>query len=368
MKLWQIAAVTVAGLLYGFFEPGQLTDAFGSLTLYVLLPALLFEGAWNLDYRAMRRQGPAIITLAVPGVALTALIIAGAVSVAGASFGAALLTGAILSATDPIAVVAAFRRMPVPRMLRTLVECESLFNDAIAVVLYRAVLVVVMTANADARDVGFAALFAVAGSVAGIAFGTGIAFLAATVLRSRKNAILQIVTTLVCAYGTYFASERLRISGIFAIISFGIALRYFERRWVTVQLAEDVEGFWDVIARAANVVVFFLIGAALDVARIGGGVAFVIAALIGVAVARAAISALLLPGRFPRSWLAVVRVAGLRGALSLALAIALPPHTPYREPIVVATFAVAIATIITSAFTIPPVVARVARRQYSERK
>jgi len=359
LKLWQIAAVTLAGVAYGFFEPGQLTDAFRSLTLYVLLPALLFEGAWNLDFRAMRRQWRPILTLAVPGVALTALIVAGALSVVGVSFGPALLAGAILSATDPIAVVAAFRRLPVPRMLRTLVECESLFNDAIAVVLYRAVLVVVLTANATPADAGRASLVALAGSFAGIAFGAVIAFAAASVLRNRKSASLQILTTLVCAYGSYFAAERLHISGIFAIVSCGIALRYFERRWVTVQLAEDVEGFWDVMALVANVVVFFLTGAALDVARISGALAFVIAALTGVALSRAAVSALLLPARFPRAWLAVVRIAGMRGALSLALAIALPVHIPDREAIVVATFAVAIATIISSTFTVPPAVSRV---------
>lgn len=362
MKLWHIAAVTLAGVVYGFFEPGQLTDAFRSLTLYVLLPALLFEGAWNLDYRAMRRQWPAILTLAVPGVALTAIIIAGALSVVGAPFGAALLAGAILSATDPIAVVAAFRRLPIPRTLRTVIECESLFNDAIAVVLYRAVLAVVLTANATPANVGLVSLTALAGSVAGVAFGIGVAFVAAMVLRNRKSANLQIVTTLICAYGTYFTAERLHLSGIFAIVSSGIALRYFERRWVTVQLAHDVEGFWDVAALLANAVVFFLTGAALDVARLGGNVAFVAAALIGVAVARAAVSALLLPAGFPPEWLDVVRIAWLRGALSLALAIALPQQTPYREPIVVATFAVALATIISSTFTVPPVVARASRR------
>jgi CPA1 family monovalent cation:H+ antiporter len=352
----------VVGVLYGFFEPGQLTDAFRALTLNVLLPALLFEGAWNLDYRAMRRQWAPILTLAIPGVALTALIVAGALSLVRVPFGAALLAGAILSATDPIAVVAAFRRLRVPRTLRTIVECESLFNDAIAVVLYRAVLLVVTVANPKPGDVTFAVTAALGGSIGGIALGIAIAFVAATLLRNRNRPSLQIGTTVVCAYGAYFIGEHLNLSGIFAVISCGIALRYFERRWVSWQLAEDVEGFWDVVALAANVLVFFLIGAALDVSRIGSAVSFVIAALIGVAVARVAASSLLLPARFPREWLSVVRVAGLRGALSLALAIAIPQHVPYRGEIVVATFAVALATIISSTMTVPPVVERVTRR------
>jgi CPA1 family monovalent cation:H+ antiporter len=362
LKLWQIAAVTLAGVAYGFFEPGQLTDAFRSLTLYVLLPALLFEGAWNLDYRAMRRQWPAILTLAVPGVAITALIVASALSIVSVPFGSALLAGAILSATDPIAVVAAFRHLPVPRTLRTIVECESLFNDAIAVVLYRTILLVVMSSMITTSDIAIASVIAFGGSIGGIALGIAIAFVAATALRNRKNAGLQIATTILCAYGSYSLGELLHVSGIFAVISSGIALRYFERRSVSWQLAEDVEGFWAVVALFANALVFFLTGAALDASRIGNSLAFVIAALIGVAVARAAVSSLLLPARFPRAWLAVVRIAGLRGALSLALALALPARVAFREQIVVATFAVAIATIVSSTLTVPPVVARAARR------
>ncbi len=362
MKLWQIAAVTLAGVAYGLFEPGQLTDAFRALTLYVLVPALLFEGAWNLDYRAMRRQRAAILTLTVPGVALTAIIIAGALSLVRIPFGPALLAGAILSATDPIAVVAAFRRLHAPRTLRTIVECESLFNDAIAVVLYRAVLVVVMVNNPAPSDVLHATAWALFGSIAGIALGIGLAFVAATALRNRTSAALQIIVTVVCAYASYFLAERLEVSGIFAIISSGIALRYFERRWVSWQLAEDVEGFWDVVALVANAVVFFLIGAALEATRIGGALFAVIGALVGVFVARGAVSMLLLPMKFPREWLAVIRVAGLRGALSLALALALPQRVPYREEIVVATFGVAIATIVSGVATVPPVVVKVARR------
>ena len=86
-----------------------------------------------------------------------------------------------------------------------------------------------------------------------------------------------------------------------------------------------------------------------------------IAALAGVAVARFAVAGLLLPAGYPREWLDVIRVAGMRGALSLALAIALPPQVPQRETIIAATFAVALATIISSGLTVPPVVARTAR-------
>ncbi len=122
MKLWQIIVVVALGIGYGLIEPGRFAYAFGHATLYVFLPVLLFEAAWNLNYKAIRRQWIAIATLAGPGVLLTASIVAGALSVVRVPFGPALLTGAILSATDPIAVVAVFRRLKVPKTLVTIVE------------------------------------------------------------------------------------------------------------------------------------------------------------------------------------------------------------------------------------------------------
>jgi monovalent cation:H+ antiporter, CPA1 family len=278
---------------------------------------------------------------------LTAVLIAGALAIARVPLATGLLTGAILSATDPIAVIAVFRAMRVPALLRTIVECESLFNDAVAVALYRAVL-------------GGGVLFAIAGSIGGIALGVAAAFIVAVLLRNRNAAWLQIAATVLCAYGAYFAAEGVDCSGLFATIACGIALRAFERRWISLSVAEDVNRFWDVGIVVANALVFFLVGAALDVRIVAQEPAFVIATLAGVFIARIAVSGLLLPANYPREWLDVVRVAGLRGALCLALAIALPPTVPLREAIIAATFAVALATIVSSALTVPRVVARVA--------
>jgi monovalent cation:H+ antiporter, CPA1 family len=354
MKLWQIVALVIAGVIYGEFQPGQLTYAFGAATLYVLLPALLFEAAWNLHFRAMQRAWLPIATLAVPGVLLSALLIAGALAVVRVPIATGMLAGAILAATDPIAVVAVFKRVRVPLLLRTIVECEALFNDAVAVALYAAVLTGSLFGGAVA---------AIGGSLGGIALGIGVAWVAARLLHERGNAALQIAATLLCAYGSFFAAQRLGGSGLFAAIACGIALRRFERTSVSLTVAADVEGFWELLALLANAVVFFLVGAALDVAIVTTQPLFVIATLAGIFIARFAVAGMLLPAGFPRAWLDVVRVAGMRGALSLALALALPPAIPYRGAIVAATFAVALATIISSVFTVPPVVKRTIRTE-----
>src|SRR5581483_5076908 len=345
MKLWHIIVVVALGVLYGVVEPGRLTYALGHATLYVFLPPLLFEASWNLSLRAIRRQWPAIATLAGPGVLLTALIVAGSLGLAAVPIGPALLTGTILSATDPIVVIAVFRHLAVPKTLATIVECESLFNDAVAFALYGIVLAVLERGTVLPAEVAILTLKTATGAVAGIVVGTAIAYVTARLLRRSNDATLQIAATMLVAFGAYFAADAVKASGIFATIAGGIALRYYERRWISLSIAGDVNRFWDLAANAANVLVFFMVGAALQIGQVTREPAFIVATLAAIALSRIVVAGLLLPGRFPRAWLDVVRVAGMRGALSLALALALPAWVPYRQAIVDATFAVALATL-----------------------
>lgn len=353
MNLAYVLAAVLAGVAYGMLDPHRLTGIVGPATLYVFLPLLLFEAAWNLNYRAIKRFWRPIATLAGPGVALTAIVVAGSLYLAGTPVAPALLAGAILSATDPIAVVAVFRRLRVPLALATIIECESLFNDAVAVVLYRAVL--------STAGIWYASASGLLGSIAGTAIGIVVALLAASALRARTNATLQSIATVLCAYSAYFVAEHLGCSGLFATIACGIALRYYERSWVTLSIAEAVYACWGRGAFVANICVFFLVGAALDLREALAHPLFLIATLVGVVVARFAIALLLVPAKIPRTWFGVVRAAGLRGALSLALALALPPTVPYRSEIVAAAFIVALVTIATSGFTVPNAVARAMR-------
>jgi CPA1 family monovalent cation:H+ antiporter len=358
VKLQHILTAVALGILYGYIDPNRLTFAFGQATLYLFLPALLFEAAWNLNIGAMRRQWIAIAILAGPGVLLTATIVGAALHSIGVPFAPALLAGAILSATDPIAVVAVFRRLPVPRTLATIVECEALFNDAIAFVLYRVMLLVVGLGVTSAATAALVTFEALAGAVLGVGIGIAVAFVAAGLLRGAVSPKYQIVATIVCAFGSYVLADYLRCSGIFATIACGIALRRYERAWITLRIAEDVERFWDVTALLANAIVFFMVGAALQLGRLTEAPLFTLACIVGVAIARFAVAGMLIPGPYPRQWLGVVRAAGMRGALCLALALTIPASLSYRGAIIDATFAVTLASIIVSALTIDPVVRR----------
>lgn len=355
MKLWHIAALLVAGIAVGIAAPGRLTVFFGQATLYVFLPALIFEAAWNLDFHLMRRARAPIALLAVPGVALTAGVIALCVHFIGTfTWSAALVLGAILSATDPVAVVAVFRRLPVPRELATIVESESLLNDAVAVVLYRAIVAAVVV-SASTSNIAHAAWEALLGVAIGIAIGAALAYLAAFALRRHIGAAVQSAATFIAAYGGYMLSDHFGWSGIFTVLTFGIVLRELERHRISIASAQGVERFWDSIALTANLVLFFLVGAALDLRDLVPVLPAAGITLGAVLIARLLLSYGLLSlahAHLKPMWRTVVRMAGIRGALSLALALATPLAIAQRNLMIDVTFAVVVVTILAGTLTL----------------
>lgn len=322
----------------------------------MFLPPLLFEAAWNLDARIMLAQWRPIFILAVPGVLITTAIVGRAVAMSGFPLLPALIVGAAVSATDPIAVVAIFRRLPVPAALATIVKSEALLNDAMAVLAYRTILAAAATSfrlSSTLLTVASALASAVGGAVIGLALATVVAHLIAR----RYSAAMQIIATAGGAYGSYFAAEATHTSGIFAVITFGIALREMERRSISVQSAADVGRFWDIGALFANACVFFLTGAAIQLARLADQPFAAAAAIGAILIARLVLSYMLTPlalGRAAqRLWLNVVRVAGARGALSCALVLALPRSIALRSQIIDVTFAVVLTTLVSSALLVP---------------
>ncbi|HVA27604.1 MAG TPA: cation:proton antiporter [Candidatus Baltobacteraceae bacterium] len=353
MKLWQIAVLVVAGLAVGEARPGLLADTFRTATLYVFLPALIFEAAWQLDARLIVRAWRPIVLLAIPGVAITAALIASVAHVLGGlGLVAALVLGAALSATDPVAVVAIFRKLNVPPLLATIVECESLLNDAVAVIIYRSVIAAV-TVAASASAVERVSLLALLGSLLSVGVGIAIAYLGSFALRKNVPVAVQTLVTLACAYAAYFASDSFAGSGIFAVIACGVTLRALERRYVTVDMQDGVERAWHYASIVANATLFFLVGSAVEMGHIWaqrGILAWTIAAALA-ARFLLAYGLLSLAPRLARSWKTVVRLAGVRGALSLALALGVPASVPQRGVIVDVTFAVVIVTILIGSLT-----------------
>lgn len=354
MKLWHIGALVALGLVAGELAPGRFGPVFGFATFHVFLPAIIFEAAWQLDLRMVRRGWVAIALLAIPGVAITAAIVASiAYGAAGLSLGTALVLGAVLSATDPVAVTAIFRRLRVPRLLSTIVESESLLNDAIAVVLYRTVLAVLTLEAVSVHAISRAAFIGLAGSLAGIVVGVAVGALGALALRRYRLLAAQVLITAAAAYGGYALCDRFGWSALFATIACAVTMREIERRSVGIGMVENVERAWTAAATVSNAVLFFLVGASVELGHLWYVRAVLMWTLVAVLLARVALAygLLRLAPRLARSWKTVVRLAGVRGAVSLALALSVPASVPGAQTIVDATFTVVVITVLLGALT-----------------
>ncbi len=346
------AAVALVAIGAAFQIPPPF--AFGDALLFVFLPPLIFEAAWNLDLDSLRRVAWRIVLLAVPGTLATAAIVAGGVMLAGAlPFGPALLLGAIVAATDPVAVVAAFRRVNVPADLRTLVEGESLSNDGVALVLFS---FAVAVAGGRATSVGGDVLFGVLEVVGGIAIGIAAGMVCAAVLRATSATEYEVTVTIVLAYGAYLLATAAHCSGIFATAAGAIALRAVVRRIPgALSNTDDVDRIWGAAAFMANAVVFLATGLLILPTRIVHEPGLVIAAILAVTLARAGLA---LVATRKRAGRITVFLAGMRGALPLALALSLPDALPFRPQIIDATFAVVLVTIVVQGAPLELVVAR----------
>jgi CPA1 family monovalent cation:H+ antiporter len=332
---------------------------FGPALLFVFLPALIFEAAWNIDGDLLRRRWLAVTILAIPGVLLTAGLVAGGLALTGQMpFVPALLLGAILAATDPIAVLAVFKKLNVPPELATIVEGESLFNDGAAILLYDVVIGILTPAYAAPTALGIV-WTALSVPVGGAAIGLAAAALVAMLLRGEGIAQLQVVGTIVAAFGAYLTADELHLSGIFAALVAGIALRAFPN-FPSAGATLEVDGFWSVLAFLANAFVFVLMGLRLEFARIVHSPLLVLSTLVCVTAARLILGYIALPlaGNIPRPWRPVIALAGMRGALSVALVIGLPEDIPERAHLIDAVFGVVFVTLVAQGLTIGPLISR----------
>jgi CPA1 family monovalent cation:H+ antiporter len=348
-------ALVLFGAIISSTAPIVLPFTFGPALLFIFLPPLIFEAAWNLDAGALSRMAWSITVLAVPGVLLTTGFIAFGLSLSGQlPFVAAFMFGTIVSATDPVGVIAIFRRLNVPLDLVTLVEGESIANDGVAIALYGIALALTESpANVDALTIAWKAVIGVLG---GAAIGVAAATIIGLAIRGARDRSVELTATIVLAYSAYGVASSLEFSGVFASAAAGIALRAMRAFVLTAQAPEDIDRFWEVIAFVANAVVFLSTGLVLQIPRLLHEPLLVGAAIVIVFASRAMLTFGVLPifgvGTLHPGWRATAFFAGMRGALSLALAIGLPANFPHRSAIVDATFAIVLVTLVVQGATI----------------
>ncbi len=316
--------------------------------LLLLLPALIFEAAWNFHAKGLRDAWPAVLFLAAPSVLVTMFIVAGGLAFSHQlPFLPGLLLGAIVAPTDPIAVIAAFKVLKVPQRLAVTVEGESLFNDGVGVVLYGALAVAVATGTRvdPIQLTGNVVLV----SLGGAAIGAVIAALAYGVARFAFERDLHVIATLISAYGAYLAAEHFHVSGIFAALVAGIAYRLLQDRFgARDDVVEQVDSFWGIASFFANTFVFLMVGTRIELGRIIQAPTVVLSTIGLVVLARLLVVYGMLPflGVKRRAWQHVVMISGIRGGVSIALVLSLAVGSPYRDTIIDAVYGVVAATIL----------------------
>jgi CPA1 family monovalent cation:H+ antiporter len=377
MLAWRIrvpyaVVLVVGGLLVEESRLVALPQLEPRVLLFVFLPPLLFDAAFRIDEHELRVAARSVLFLAVPGTIATAAIV-GAVLVLTLHLplATALLFGSIVAATDPVAVVGVFRHMDTPTRLAVIAEAESLINDGVAITLYTAT---IGLATAGSVDVFSAlALFArqvVGGVVVGAVMGVAFSRLSAVI----DDHMIEMMLSTALAYGSYVAAQSLETSGALACVAAGLIHGSYGREvGMSERTRHRLDDLWEYFGFVVNALVFLLVGFTANLASLVAAagpvlvsIAVVFAARVVVVVAPSILLRLTQHLRLSRrlqvatsrAELAVLIWGGLRGALTITLALALPPDFPARQLLVAMAFGVVLFSLLVQGITLSLVVQR----------
>ena len=366
LRLPYTVALVIVGLalsLVGVFQSIALSD---ELILLVFLPPLLFDGAINMDLDDLLTRWRQVGVLAFVGTAISAGVIAGALTVVpGMSFSLAVVLAVMLAATDPVSVLAIFKEHGVGTGLRTLMEGESIFNDALAIVLY---LITVEIAFGD-ETVTVADGMVEFGTevVVGTAVGLLVGFVAHRLMSTLDDHLVEIMLSLVTAYGAYLIADRLHGSGVIAVVMAGLLIGNFGTRMaMSASSRVALLDFWEVLTFMANSALFLLMGLAFDLGELRGDTAVAaLSIIVAMLLSRAVIAYGLLQvfrssraAPVPASWRTAVFWGGLRGSVPVALVLGLDDPTFAGINAVTVVFAVVMFSLIVQGLTYKPVLDR----------
>jgi monovalent cation/hydrogen antiporter len=368
----------VLGLLPGIPEIELDPD----LVLLIFLPPLLYAAAFFSDLRALRADLRAISLASVGLVLLTTGLVAVVGHEAiGLSWPLAFALGAIVSPTDPVAATAIMRQLGAPRRLVNVIEGESLVNDATALVAYRVAVAAAVGGSFSALDAG---LEFVGSATGGIAIGLVVGFVVAAIRRRLDDAPTEITISLLTAYAAFIPADELGLSGVLAAVTAGVYLGWQAPELITPQTRLQSTAVWQILVFILNATLFILVGLQLPVITEGldayttgelvGYSALICATVIGARFAYTFTMPYVIraldrrPAQRERRMGARPRIvsawAGMRGAVSLAAALALPVEThagaplPERDLILFITFALILVTVVGQGLTLPYLIRR----------
>jgi CPA1 family monovalent cation:H+ antiporter len=358
-----IVGLVVAGFLIVLLPYGPQLPLSRSLIFNILLPPLVFEAALQLSWPRFRRELPLTLTLAFLGVAIAAAVVAvGMHAFVGWSWIGAALFGVLIAATDPVSVIAAFREMRCSPRVSMVVEAESLLNDGVAAVGFAVLSAVAAGASLGAASIVPVFLWSLGG---GLAIGLAVSGAILLVVGRTDDPLVEITLTTIAAYAAFLLAERVHASGIISALAAGLLIGSFGNRFLSGEGRNRVRWAWEYFAFLANSFVFILIGMNLaDQPLKGLGMAGAAIAILLVLAGRALsiypLAALFNRSRWrlPGSYQHTLFWGGLRGALALALALAVPDSVPERGAIILTAFVVVAFSILVQGLTMPWLIRR----------
>ncbi len=337
--------------------------------LYLLLPVLIYDAAINIKLPALCKELVPVLMLAVIGVVMSMLIVAWLTEVlTPLTLAGALLFGALISATDPVAVIALFKEIGAPERMALLMDAESLFNDATAIVMFSIVTVVTQTGlHFDVPLLIRAVIEFFYVFLGGIVVGTIAGFLMLGVFRlGREIVFVQIAHTMVLAYGSFLIADHFfGVSGIMAGIAAGIITRTYSHKVLSKEVQDYLHPYWEFMAFVANSFIFLLLGfqenlLIKDLDRTESYAPYLVIAIGVTLLARFLVIYTLIPisNRIPKSphvdntTKAVMFWGGLRGVVPVALMLSIPVGFPEKRLIIDLTLAVILFSLLFQGTTI----------------
>lgn len=353
-----IVGLVIGGFLIALLPNSPELPLSRELIFNVLLPPLVFEAALQLNWQRFRDELALTLTLAFLGVAIAGTVVAAGMHYgAGWSWIGAALFGALIAATDPVSVIAAFREMRAEKRLSMVVESESLLNDGAAAAAFAVLLAIAGGGSNGPLASTIAFLWATGG---GVLTGLAISGLAILIAGRTNDHLVEITLTTVVAYSSFLAAEHFHASGVIAALTAGITIGRFSEKVFADEEGPLVRSIWDYIAFLANSLIFILIGMNeanqpfLEFVSLAalGAIALV---LLGRAMSIYPLAFMFSRSRWrlPMPYQHILFWGGLRGALALALALGVPVFVPERNAIILTAFLVVAFSILVQGLTMP---------------
>ncbi|MEO8166833.1 MAG: sodium:proton antiporter [bacterium] len=340
---------------------------FSETLLHGMLAFLLFAGALHVDLTDLRSQALPVVVLSTAGVVLATGITGTLLWVVARWIGAdlpfvyALLFGALISPTDPIAVLGILKSVGAPKALEVKITGESLFNDGVGVVVFLTILDVAV--GKQEPELGHIALFFFKEAIGGALFGLVFGWVFYRLLKSVDMYQVEVLLTLALAAGGYSLAEAIHVSAPIAIVVAGLFIGNHGRTFAMSDTTrEHLDTFWELVDEIMNAILFVIIG--LEVLAIRLDTTHVVVALSAILIVLLAryvsvgtlVSAMRFKRKFSSGVVEILTWAGLRGGISIALALSIP-FVPERQLILTATYVVVIFSVLVQGLTIGKVIA-----------